>query len=51
MSPIHKLTWLHSREGGSSGMLGGMLGNMLGGDSGQAEQMAVMVFAVAPLKK
>jgi hypothetical protein len=32
-------------------MLGGMLGNILGGNDGMAEQMAVMIFFVAPLKK
>jgi len=32
-------------------MLGEQLGGMLGGGDGHAEQMAVMIFYVAPLKK
>jgi hypothetical protein len=31
-------------------MLGDMLGNVLGGGDGHAEQMAVMIIFVAPLK-
>jgi hypothetical protein len=50
-SNSHGLTWALSREGGSGGMLSGMLGNGLGGGSGHAEQMAVMIFYVAPLKQ
>jgi hypothetical protein len=31
-------------------MLGGALGGLLGGGAGRAEQMAVMIIYVAPLK-
>ena len=47
---FYELTWSLSREGGHGGMLGGMLGGLLGGGDGHAEQMAVMIVFVAPLK-
>ncbi|KAE9991312.1 hypothetical protein EG327_000153 [Venturia inaequalis] len=49
MSASYDLAAHPAREGGHGGMLGDGLGKLMGGDTGHAEQMAVMIVYAAPL--